>query len=843
MAQRNRAERQAALAQSKAQLRALLDTTTDSIVLIDASGIVLTLNEAAARGLGGTPATITGTSVYDHMAPDLAAEQRHQAARVRETGTPARFEVAIDGRVFDSLVYPLEVPGSGGSCLAVFARDITAQQATERQLALQRDFADGLVAATPAAILVLGLDGTIQHVNPFMENLTGYTREEIVGKDWFNTSLPEEDRECIRELFLAATHDQPTRGNVNAILTKDGRRIDIEWNDQVIRNTSGEVTGLLAIGQDVTQRKQADAVLREGERRLRTIIDNMAAFVAVYEPDGTMVEVSQHTLDAWGLRREEMVGHRPWETPRWSARPNAQNALKAAFARVVQGERVRGDISARVAHGELVTDSSLAPLYGDDGRVTGILSFAVDITERKRAEAALRLNEGRLREAQYMAKLGNWQVDRVSGVLEWSDEFAQIYELDVPSGGTDYSPFLERIHPDDRKAVHAAYLQSVKLGEPYALNHRLLMSDGRVKYVRSQGETFRDEQGEPVRTAGTIQDISDQQRVAVLESQLAATLESLTDGFYTLDRDWQYTYVNQRAAEMVGIPREELIGKYVWDVFPGALGTPVHHAMEDAMASRQRTVWEQPYPELGLWFEGTVYPHPDGIAVYFVDISERKRSEQAIVAALRDRETLLREVHHRVKNNLAIVVELLGMQAARVDDPEVRATFVEGQNRIHAMALVHEMLYQSETLSAIDLRDHIERLCSQLFESYAHTSAPVRLKVDVQPIQLGLDQAIAFSLILNEMISNALKHAFNAGPGGRLEVSVSALPDGRIGLTVADNGSGLPEGFDTTRPTSLGIRLIQSLAGQLRGELAVESGPGVRWTLMFMPAPVPAVAP
>jgi two-component sensor histidine kinase len=200
---------------------------------------------------------------------------------------------------------------------------------------------------------------------------------------------------------------------------------------------------------------------------------------------------------------------------------------------------------------------------------------------------------------------------------------------------------------------------------------------------------------------------------------------------------------------------------------------------------------------------------------------------------LREKEVLLKEVHHRVKNNLQVISSLVGLQADGSKDETVREVLRDVTYRVRSMALVHEKLYQSESLSCIDFAEYARGLLGYLWRAHGSFIAAVRLTLDLSPVSFPVDTAVPCGLILNELAGNALKHAFRGRSGGEVTVSLKSGSDGRITLSVADNGVGLPDGLDWRQASTLGLRLVQMLAGQLGAEVEVKSGEGTRFEINF----------
>lgn len=220
------------------------------------------------------------------------------------------------------------------------------------------------------------------------------------------------------------------------------------------------------------------------------------------------------------------------------------------------------------------------------------------------------------------------------------------------------------------------------------------------------------------------------------------------------------------------------------------------------------------------------------LAMQELYLSERSAAEVALRASLAEKTTLLKELHHRVKNNMQVISSMLSMQAAGVRDPVGVAALRETQNRVRSMALLHETLYRSENVSRVDFAAYLNELCAHIFRSFGAVAGRIQLTMEVQRSTLSLDQAIPCGLIVNELISNSLKHAFPDGLKGALRVSFGMGANGRCELSVSDNGVGMAA-VGAARANTLGLRLVQALAGQLRATVEWRRERGVSCCVVF----------
>ncbi len=239
------------------------------------------------------------------------------------------------------------------------------------------------------------------------------------------------------------------------------------------------------------------------------------------------------------------------------------------------------------------------------------------------------------------------------------------------------------------------------------------------------------------------------------------------------------------------------------------------------------------------WIEEVAVPRFDPAGGYeghvgcCVDVTERMQAEDQIVASLKEKEVLLAEVHHRVKNNLAVIASLLSLQSRGVEDPALRELLAESEARVQAMALIHQVLYESRDFARVDLGDYLGRLVRLAVTAYHTDPGRIAISVEAEPVSLDLTRAIPCGLLVNELLSNALKHAFPGGRRGAVRVALRALAGGEALLAVGDDGVGLPEGIAPGETATLWLKLAPLLARQIEGTLILCGGPGTRYELRF----------
>jgi PAS domain S-box-containing protein len=216
------------------------------------------------------------------------------------------------------------------------------------------------------------------------------------------------------------------------------------------------------------------------------------------------------------------------------------------------------------------------------------------------------------------------------------------------------------------------------------------------------------------------------------------------------------------------------------------------------------------------------------------DITQRKKAEAEIRHSLKEKETLLREIHHRVKNNMQIISSLLRLQSKYIKNKDDVEIFKESHNRISSMALIHEKLYQSRDFTNIDFNVYVRDLVRGLFHSYGTDESRIKLKISLDNIPIGIDSAIPCGLIINELITNSLKYAFPDDRKGEINICMGVVGENEFELTISDNGVGIPEGIDFERTDTLGLHLVKILAeNQLQGEITPDRTNGTKFRIKF----------
>ena len=550
----------------------------------------------------------------------------------------------------------------------------------------------------------------------------------------------------------------------------------------------------------------------------------------------------------------------------------------------VQMKTVNGEIIWIEDDARVVRDKQNRILYYE-----GSLS---DITDRKLSEEALQLSEKRLKEAEQLAQLGHWELDLKKNTLHWSDEVFRIFGLNPTKFQATYEAFLEAIHPDDREYVNKAYSDSLKNRTKYDIIHRLRLKDGTEKYVEETCKTQYDKNGAPLRSMGTVQEVTDRilshkeniRKTVVLEAinrvfQETLSCETEEDVAYTCitvaekitgskvgligelnekglfdtitygDLKWgickmpkSYAIILSKNMEIRGIWAQAIITGKSQIVnnpasHPQRVGIPKGHPQLTSFLGVPLKYSKKTIGMIGLankegGYTNTNVEDVETLSVAFVEALMRKRAEIKIKKSLQEKNALLSEIHHRVKNNMNVIIGLLNLQSRKIDDLSSIIALQSCIKRIHSMALVHEKLYQSEDFTNINMKDYIETLVRELDYSYGRREE-IFTNINVGEISIHIETAIPIGLIINELMTNATKHAFPEGRKGNIKILLNQLKENVYELSVNDDGIGMPKDFNLNTVDTLGLKLVHLLTKQLNGKISISTEKGTAFRMQI----------
>ena len=471
---------------------------------------------------------------------------------------------------------------------------------------------------------------------------------------------------------------------------------------------------------------------------------------------------------------------------------------------------------------------------------------AKDISEKKAATEGVYELQDKFKKVISVATDLVYEMDWNSGDLSWGDELTDVLGYPHTDKFVDYDWWIDKIHPDDlQRVIHDVALTVENESRKMKLVYRIRTYDGAYKYVMNNKFIDRDEDGKPKNIIGAVVDISDLVESEEESSRSKKLLEELADKAWSAtwirDKDGNFLFVNEKYKSLFGLSGRDLKGKNINEVFDAGLAKQFKENDQKVLESGDPVVFEEQFNINGnqCCFKTNIFPirdvpgHGEILGGMAFDITEEKKNRELMEKSLKEKETLLREIHHRVKNNLAVVSGMMHLQAYKESDERVQQKLFDGTGRIKTMATIHELLYKSSSFTDLSISESIEQLVTNLIKTY-HVSIDLDVSFDVEHVKLNINDAIPCSLIVNEVVTNVLKHAFDDGDSGSLNVSLSEENE-KVTLRIRDSGRGLPDDFEKAGDgSSLGMELIQALTIQLEGDYSYTSlDQGVLFELAF----------
>ncbi len=556
-------ESEAKLKQERDNLQNIVGSMGDGVYIVNANYDIEYVNPVIEKTFG--PVLGRKCHEYFHGRPEICPWCKNQEVFA---GRPVRWEFTVEktGQTFDLYDAPLRNP-DGSISKIEFLHDITGLRHTEEALRASETRLRLLLDSTAEAIYGIDLRGKCTFCNPSCLRLLGYDHvEDLLGKDThtlFHYQHPDGRPYLAEEcpVYHTCKTGQIMYVENEVFWRADGTSFPVEYRSHP-QLLDEKIVGAVITFLDITERKRAEQELRSSEERLA--LATRTGNIGIWDWDVTnnilLWDDSMYQL--YGIRHEDFgSAYESWaSTLHPEDRAHTEGEIQAAL----RGEReyapefriLRPDGSVRYIKAASHT------LFDDNGKAVRMVGVNYDLTERRLAEESLRNSEHRLKEAQRIAHIGDWDLDLINNRLTWSDEIFRLFEIDPEKFGASYETFLESIHPDDRDMVNMAYTESVNNKTPYDIEHRLLMHDGRVKYVSERCETYYDKSGKPIRSFGTVHDITDvkqaEQELRSSEERFRAYFERSMVGMATTSLEKGWINVNDALCKTLGYSREEL---------------------------------------------------------------------------------------------------------------------------------------------------------------------------------------------------------------------------------------------------------------------------------------------
>ncbi len=599
------------------------------------------------------------------------------------------------------------------------------------------------------------------------------------------------------------------------------------------------------------QKSQSLESVRSSEEKYRSTVDSMGDAIHVIDKDMNLIVVNKAVkrLSKPMGSGTDLAGKNLFE-----AFPFLDNTIAEEYDTVFETGKIVISEEARTIKGKVVhIETRKIPIKkGKD--VVEVITVLRDVSSRKIAEEELLRSERNLKKAQEIARFGSWVWNTTTNDMVISDTLYDILGLDPKMSVPPMDPEQMYVHPEDRELLAHSIARAVQDNEPYSMDYRAYKY-GNMEEIHLHVETeLETDEDSNLIIYGTVQDITIRKKAekALQESEerLRFLTDNMADIIWMVNMNLGTTYVSPTIQKILGFTPEERNQQQIQDTMtPESLQRMQAGFAEELMEANKNgpdpnksvTVEVEYYHKDGgtVWLENNMkwITNDDGIVTGILgvsrDVSKRKEAEQRLQNSLDEKEVLIKEVHHRVKNNLQMISSLFELQSDYITEPEVLQIFMDGQTRLRSMALIHEELYKSDDMGNIQSTDYIIRLIDHLYSVYGGRDLRVEIDKDIQKMQMDIDTAIPTGLIINELVSNSLKYAFKDVKKPKIKVKLTRTKKGVYKLEVSDNGIGLPEGLDLYSPPTLGLQLVNMLTRQLNGEFKTGKGRGTKFLVDF----------
>ena len=643
--------------------------------------------------------------------------------------------------------------------------------------------------------------------------------------------------------------------------------------------------------QEIAERTQIERALRQSEAIFRLFVEHAPAAVAMFDRNLCYLAISQRWLSDYQLGDRNIIGRSYYEVF-----PDIPKAWREVHQRCLAGavETCEEDLWKRANNKLEWLKWEVRPWHNSRGEIGGIVMFTEAIGDRKQAEAEIKI---RAEQQAIVAELGQMALsgtdlkalvtEAVVRVCQGLDvnfckvlEFAstELTELTlairkVDVGGTcEPTPrstqefeknyiLLQRepLAPRAMRQPPPLQPQSCSSANIWGMDIAIQGKNtcfGVLGAYSKRKPLFSNHDTHFLQSIANLLAVAIDRKLAeealqAAKEQLQAVLDAVPGFVFWVSFDLSYSQAqsSQKEPEQVrflGVNRHLAIA---FDLTPEAfvgreVGFPsgfqgfaefMRQFLRDRQTLTAEVTVETQLQERSRTYLTVAqkYQHGSSAVAVAIDISDRKQAEEQLKASLKEKELLLKEVHHRVKNNLLVVSHLLEFQADYTEDPKVFKVLADSQHRIHSMALIHEKLYRSADLNKINFGDYLEDLVDNLFQSYNISDDRILFDLDIEPIVLNVETANPCGLIVNELLSNTLKHAFPNGRHGLVFIRLHQDKNKQIALTIRDNGIGFPKELDFRNVESLGMELVCTLTEQLEGTIELDRDNGTSFKLTF----------
>ncbi len=835
---------------SRQFLQQIIDSSPNLVTVKDESGNVILANQTLVEFVGKPSEELSGDSLNENVDSEQAMRKRIKAEReVFETGRSVylgkeKLTKPETGEThwFITTCHPINSLEEDGLSVLTISTDISRLKEVEDQLDRERAFVEAILETAGALIVVLNKSGEIVRFNEACERVTGFKEEEVIGKNVLDVFIPSEEKTEVEETFEELVFEENYVYQENHWLTKSGEKRLIAWRNSIFSLDASEEF-VVSIGTDITKERQTERELKESKQVFESFFEAANDLIMQIDEFGQIIRVNEATVNTLGYEESELVNKSLMNF----MKPEAREKFIDCFPKLLESGKGRHEVQLfRKNESLLEVDCSSAAIQEKKQGTRSFVLFMRDISELKQREMRLRQYEQSIEASTELFAA----VDRDKKYLFANEAYLEYHGMEkgqvVDKHLSDVLPpdIFSKVNPHVNQALGGEIVRYEMVRRHPVLGDRHLD----VTYYPLTAENSEEIRG----VAASFHDITARKQAEESrrksEQRFREMASTINEVFWMADeRMEKFYYVNPAVQELFGYSPSDFYddpGCFFEAIYPGdrekvkEMLEGVSKGLKDQVEFRI----SKPGEEQLRWCRLRAHPlmekeEVDRLVGTAIDITRLKNTQFELENSLAEKETLMQEIHHRVKNNLFIITSLLDMQAMEASNETVSKALSEGVDRIQVMAFVHELLYRDSELRKVRVDEYLKKLTGELVNSHLTPDKTIEVNYELDSVELDVDRIVTCGLITNELFTNAIQHAFVEQEQGKIFVKFKEEESQYI-LEIRDDGEGLPGDFSLVESDHLGLKLVSSLTeNQLGGIIKITRSPQTIFTVKFDKSP------
>ncbi|MBN1498668.1 MAG: PAS domain S-box protein [Spirochaetes bacterium] len=799
--------------------------------------VFLLVNSAFEKFTGLNRDNILGQHFTSILGGDDNSELMNKCFKIALTGEAETFENYAAGL---DKYYSISAYCPKKGTFAVIFSDITDFKNYQNDLE-EREFQYHSLADSGLALIwKSGTDALCNYFNEPWYRFRGKTPEEELGTGWLDGVHPDDRQQC-NKIYMDAFSQKEKFDMQYRLMNADGTYHWIRDLGSPNYKSNGEFLGYIGHCFDITESKHFENALKESEETSKTLLNSFPESVFLMYPDGEILRINETAASRLNSCPDSLTGKNIYDfIPEEAA--EKRKRIVETVVRNKKPQKYEDEIDG------IIFDNLISPIMDVPGIVSRLAVIGIDITERKKSENSLIEIQDMLNSVQHIARIGGWQWHFETDKFYWSNEVYRIHDLDPDDSLLNPEELINRsllcYDLPGRNLLVEAFKHCKTDGEPYDLELPFTSTAGRHMWVRTAAiPVFNG--GKVEKIVGHIMDITDyktQKNELVLSEEKFRTIFDLSKvGAVIVGLDKRFQKCNDAFCRFIGCTEKELIGKTISDVTHpddidigmDALKEMIQGKIESAQFQKRyirkdgSTVWG----DINICMMKDKNHKPYVFLPVIVDITKQKKSDEEIRRQLREKEIILREVNHRIKNNIASVESLINLQMHSTENEEAIAILQDAIGRIKSVRILYDKLVSVDEYHVTSVRSYFETLIDSIINIFPD-SGNVSVEKDISDFTFDLKRLFPLGTIVNELITNTMKYAFKGRESGKIRISLHRN-DVQVRLEITDNGIGFPDGFDYTNSGGFGLTLVNILVEQLNGTFSMQTDNGIKTVIEF----------